>query len=313
MQAGVSRRAVLAGGAAALLSRAATNDKLKISVFSKHLQFLQGEDLAKAAAEIGFDGIDITLRKGGHIEPDRVRQDLPPLAGMIRKHGLEVPMVTTDIVDPDTPHAEDIVKTLADLGIRYYRFMPSGGFRYTANQPYTSQLEAFRPRVARLAELNRRYQVCAMYHTHSGRGLVGASIWDLPIIMKDVDPKWVGVNYDVAHATIEGGLGGWINSFRISEPHLRGIAVKDFSWGKDARNAWQVQWQPIGQGMVHLEEFFGMLAGVKFAGPVQVHFEYPLGGANNGGRSITIPKEEVYAALKRDLVKIRGYVGKAGL
>src|SRR6266478_3869798 len=122
MEPRVSRRAVLAGGAA-LLARAVTKDKLKVSVFSKHLQFLQGEDLAKAAAEMGFDGIDITLRKGGHIEPDRVRQDLPPLVGIIRKHGLDVPMVTTDIVDPDTPHTEDMLKTMAELGIRHYRFM----------------------------------------------------------------------------------------------------------------------------------------------------------------------------------------------
>src|SRR5437667_12835537 len=122
MDPGVSRRAVLAGGAA-LLARAAAKDKLKVSIFSKHLQFLQGEDLAKAAAAMGFDGIDITLRKGGHVEPERVRQDLPALVAIIRKHGLEVPMVTTDIVDPDTPHTEDMLKTMADLGIRYYRFM----------------------------------------------------------------------------------------------------------------------------------------------------------------------------------------------
>jgi sugar phosphate isomerase/epimerase len=309
----LSRRAVLAGGSAALLARAASKDKLKISVFSKHLQFLQGEDLAKAAAEVGFDGVDITLRKGGHVEPERVRQDLPPLVSIIRKHGLEVPMVTTDIVDPDTPYTEDILKTLADLGIRYYRYMPSGGFKYVADRPYAAQLEAFRPRVARLAVLNQRYQTCAMYHTHSGRGFVGASFWDLPIIMKDVDPKCVGVNYDVAHATIEGGLGAWINSFYICKPHLRGIAVKDFSWGKDAKGAWQPQWQPIGQGMVHLEEFFNMLAAANFSGPVQMHYEYPLGGANNGNRNITISKEEIYSAMKHDLGKIRGYLGKVNL
>jgi sugar phosphate isomerase/epimerase len=312
MEPRVSRRAILAGGAA-LLARAASRDKLKVSVFSKHLQFLQGEDLAKAAAGIGFDGVDITLRKGGHVKPEHVRQDLPPLVSIIRKHGLEVQMVTTDIVDPDTPCAEDILKTLADLGIHYYRFMPSGGFKYVADRPYDVQLASFRPRIARLAALNQRYQTCAMYHTHSGRGFVGASFWDLPIIMKDIDPKWVGVNYDVAHATVEGGLGGWINSFHITQPHLRGIAVKDVSWGKDVKGVWQPQWQPIGQGMVHFDEFFGMLAAANFAGPVQMHYEYPLGGANNGNRNISMSKEEIFAAMKRDLSKVRAYLGKVNL
>src|SRR6185437_11654245 len=104
--------------------------------------------------------------------------------------------------------------------------------------------------LARLAELNRRYQVCSMYHTHSGEGLVGASIWDLYIVMRDLDPAFMGVNFDVAHATIEGGLGGWINSFHITGPHLRGLAVKDFVWAKDDRGRWDANWVPLGQGMV---------------------------------------------------------------
>src|SRR5690349_19235689 len=63
----LSRRALL-GASAALLGRAAPDEKrpgrLKVCIFSKHLQFVQGEELVKTAAEIGFDGIDLTVRKG---------------------------------------------------------------------------------------------------------------------------------------------------------------------------------------------------------------------------------------------------------
>ena len=92
----------------------------KVAIFSKHLQFLQGEALARGAAEIGFDGIDITVRKGGHIEPDRVRQNLPALVKTIRAQGLEVPMISTGIVDADTPFAEDMV----ECQIRLLRHVP---------------------------------------------------------------------------------------------------------------------------------------------------------------------------------------------
>lgn len=312
MEPKVSRRAVLAAGAA-LASRALAageQPKLKVAVFSKHLQFLAGEELAKAAADIGFDGIDLTVRKGGHIEPERVRQDLPPLVAIIRKHGLEAPMISTDIVDAATPFTEDILKTMADLGIRNYRF---GGFQWAADQPYPAQLDAMRPRVAKLAALNARYRACAMYHTHSGAGVVGANIWDLYILMKDLDPNAVGINYDLAHATIEGGLGGWINSFKITGPHLRGMAVKDFEWSKDAGGNWRTEWKPLGEGMVRLPQFFGMVAAAHFSGPLQMHFEYPLGGANNGSATITISREAVYSAMKRDLGKLRGYLRQANL
>jgi len=295
-----SRRSLLAGAAALLAQSAQAAPKLKVTIFSKHLQFVQGEELAQAAASLGFDGVDITVRKGGHVAPERVKQELPGLVAAIRQHGLEVPMVTTDILDSETPFAEDIVRTAAELGIRHYRF---GGFKYEANQPYPAQLEALRPRLAKLAALNARYQSCAMYHTHSGVGLVGASIWDLYMVMRDLDPKAVGVNFDVAHATIEGGIGGWINSFRITGPHLRGIAVKDFVWAKDAKGKWKEQWVPLGEGMVHWSEFWGMVKQAGFDGPLQVHFEYPLPEAREG----------TYAAMKRDLAALRAQLAKASL
>lgn len=307
----LSRRMLLAGGAALLARpRAQAAAKLKVAVFSKHLQFLEGEGLAKAATDMGFDGLDLTVRKGGHVEPERVRQDLPPLVAIIRKHGLEVPMVTTEIADAETPFAEDVVRTAAELGIRHYRF---GGFKYREDQPYPRQLDAFKPRLARLAALNQRYDSCAMYHTHSGVGLVGSSIWDLHEIMSSLDPARVGMNYDVSHATIEGGVGGWINSFHICGAHLRGIAVKDFIWEKSPRGRWEPVFQPLGTGMVNFPKFFQMVAAADFQGPLQVHFEYPLGGANNGTRTLTIPQSEVFAAMKRDLGALRRYLAQASL
>ncbi len=306
----ISRRAMLAGGALLLSRAASARNKLKVSVFSKHLQFVDGEELAKVTTAIGFDGVDLAVRKGGHVEPATVAKDLPALAGIFRKNGLELPMITTDIADADTPFAEDVLKSASALGIRYYRF---GDFKWAADKPFAAQLEAMKPRLAKLAALNARYQTCAMYHTHSGVGVVGASIWDLWYLMKDLDPKLVGMNYDIGHATIEGGLGGWIDSFKIAGKYVRGIAVKDFAWEKDAKGAWRPNWKPIGEGMVKLPQFFGMVAETDFSGPLQMHFEYPLGGANGGKRTLTIPKEEVYAAMKKDLDKIRGMMSETGL
>ena len=89
--------------------------------------------------------------------------------------------------------------------------------------------------------------------------------------------------------------------------------MKDFAWAKDAKGAWQAQWKPIGDGMVKLGQFFSMVAETDFAGPLQVHYEYPLGGANNGTRTITMPREQVLAAMKKDLVAVRGHIAQAGL
>jgi sugar phosphate isomerase/epimerase len=280
---------------------------MKIAIFSKHLEFLEGDELARGAKEIGFDGIDLAVRKGGHVEPERVKQDLPALVAIIRAQGVEVPMLTTDIIDADTPYASDVLEAMTALGIHYYRW---GGLKWNNSRTIAQQIDEFKPRVAKLAALNGRYQASAMYHTHSGAGLVGASIWDLHAILNGFDPKLVGVNYDVGHATVEGGLGGWIESFRITSEYLRGVAVKDFLWEKDAAGHWQAAWKPLGEGMVRFPQFFTMLREARFNGPLQLHFEYPLGGAENGKKKdLAMSRAEIFAAMKRDLTTLRGYVG----
>ena len=274
----------------------------KLAVFTKHLQFLNGDALADALAEMGADGADVSLRAGGHIEPERVGEDFPALLKSLEKRKLTVPIATTDIVDASSPYAEKVLGTLASHGVRHYRW---GGFKFDAPRPVVEQIEELKPRVRKLAQLNEKHGMCAVYHTHSGVNQIGAAIWDLHLLLKDFDPRYVAVNYDIGHATVEGGLGGWIESLNVTGSFLRGVALKDVVWTRTGGRRWRAAWCPVGEGMVRFDEFFAILKRVKFEGPMQVHFEYPLGGAESGKREITMPKEQVIAAMKRDLDKLR--------
>ena len=89
--------------------------------------------------------------------------------------------------------------------------------------------------------------------------------------------------------------------FQPCESHIRGVAIKDFVWQKNANGVWDPAWVPLGQGMVRFPMFFSMLAKTAFDGPMQLHFEYPLGGADAGKRQLTIDREQVFAAMRRDL------------
>ncbi len=295
--------------ASASIVAAPSREPGKVCVFSKHLHWLDWQGLAETAAEIGFDGVDLTVRKGGHVEPERAAEDLPRAVELIRKAGLAVPMVTAGIVDVRTPHAEQIMSALKSAQITRYRW---GGFRYSDNQSIPSRLEELRGEAAKLADLNRKYDLCAMYHTHSGLE-VGASIWDLWLILKDLDPSRVSVNLDLAHATIEGGLGGYVNNTRLVAPITRGIAVKDFTWKKSDRGEWRPAWCPLGEGMVNFKRFFSILKTAGFSGPIQVHFEYPLGGAESGAKNLSIDRKVVIEAMRRDLKTLRGWLMEAVL
>lgn len=303
--------------------------RLPVIYFSKHLQWLDWEQMAETAAELGFDGIDLTVRQGGHVLPERVQEDLPKVAKIVRKAGLDIPMITAGIVDVNSPNAEAIIRTASEVGIPRYRWgwfswsdnkkVPDlSNFHATIERPsgllinVPNRLAQLKKRVATLAALNEKYKVCAMYHNHSG-SMVGASVWDLWVLIKDLDPRWVSSNFDIGHATVEGGLGGWVDSTRLMAPFMRGLAIKDFKWGKNAKGEWEPLWCPLGEGMVNFPAYFAMIKEAKFSGPVQLHTEYPLGGVESGARALAMDKSKIFATIRKDLNTLKGWMRQAQL
>lgn len=90
-----------------------------------------------------------------------------------------------------------------------------------------AQLDALKPRVAKLAALNAKYKMKAMYHTYSGSGTVGAAIWDFLYVLRNFDPAQVGFHYDIGHMTNAGGNGTWALNLRAAGPYVAGVSAKD--------------------------------------------------------------------------------------
>ena len=76
---------------------------------------------------LGFDGVDLTVRPGGHVDPKRVAIDLPVFVDAIRHEGLAVPMITTELVSDADPVAQPTLETAARLKIPFYK---PGYYRY---------------------------------------------------------------------------------------------------------------------------------------------------------------------------------------
>ena len=303
---------------------------LKVDIFSRHLQWLRTpEEVAEAVHEMGFDGLDITVRPyPGHVDPTRVAQDLPPFVNAIRKSGLLVRAITCPIADADSPNAESILQAASALGITHYWW---GTFRYTQGTPVLQQLDALKPRVARLAALNAKYRMTAMYHTNEGSGPVGAAIWDLLYVLRNFDPAQVGFHYDFGHMTIGGGNGTWALNLRAAGPYVAGVSVKDAVLEADpAANTeggrssggrggigmpvgWRVRQVPLGQGLDNLPALGAVLSEIGFAGPLEIQAEYPNGGAESAQDKITLPREQVLGAMKRDLAALRSAFRASGL
>ena len=118
-----------------------------ISIFSKQLQWLDYDEMARVAAEIGFDGVDLTVRPQGHVLPERVEEDLPRAMEAVQKAGLNIYMIATSITSADDPYTEKILKTASSLGIRHYR---TGWMYYDDSRPVEETISQVQQQLGRL-------------------------------------------------------------------------------------------------------------------------------------------------------------------
>ncbi len=271
-----------------------------VCIFSKHLQWLDYDRMANTAAEIGFDGVDLTVRPGGHVEPEDVRRALPRAHAAVRKAGLELPTITTSVTDPDNPLTSAILEVAAELGIAYYRM---GYFRYKGDETVSQMVSKVRPKLQGLAELNEKIGIVGDYQNHAGAEYFGARIWDLLQACKGIDRRWLGFQFDPRHATVEGAA-SWLTDLSVYSRRIHSVAAKDFRWERQKSTPRAVDC-PLGQGVVQFELFFSLLAKTGFRGPVSLHCEYPLGGADHGDRELTVSPQRVRSAMKRDLTILR--------
>ena len=248
------------------------DDKMTLHVFSKHLQFLDYQTTAQVAAEIGFDGVDLAVRPKGHVLPENVATDLPKAVSAIKRAGLQARIMTTAIMDPQEESATTILQTAAEQGITHYR---TSYLRYdekAINLPQS--LDEFRQQLKAVATLNEKTGMIGGYQNHAGEQYVGAPIWDIAMLLHDINSPYLGSQYDIRHATVEGGQ-AWPLGLDLIRSHINVIVIKDFRWEKvDA--AWRVVNVPLGEGMVDFPRYFGLLKKYDVRCPISVHFEYEM-------------------------------------
>ena len=260
-----------------------------LCLFSKPLPAMDWRRLAQAAKSVGFGGIDLTVRRGGHVQPERAAEDLPKAVAAIREEGLDVPMITTELTSADDPAARAILSTAAKLSIPFFK---PGYYQYKMVN-VRRELEPAASQFRRLVSLSKQYGIQAGYHNHEE--YVGAPVWDMASVIDTLDPQWAGFYFDARHAVAEGGVGGWKIATNLVMPRLKMVATKDFRWEKTA-TGWTARNCPLGEGMVDWKYFANALAAGGFQGPISLHLEYDVAGESTAAR-----EENIVAALQRDL------------
>jgi sugar phosphate isomerase/epimerase len=275
---------------------------VSLSVFSKHLQHLDYRALAETIAEAGFDGIDLTVRDGGHVLPARVRDDLPKAVEAARAAGISVPMMTTTIVSARDPHAEVVLATASRLGIRDYRL---GWVPYDQAKGIAGTFDALRAQFRELAALHESLSIRGAYQNHAGDRF-GCAVWDLWMVLKELNSPWLGCQYDIRHAVIE-GMSSWPNALRAIAPHIHTVDIKDGRWERTPKG-WQPVTIPLGEGAVDLVRFLGLLRALGVATPVSAHFEYPFPESGSPAER----RRAAVALMRKDRERLKAAMAEAG-
>jgi len=278
--------------------------RFPVRLFSKPLDPYNFSFMCECLNKSGIEGFDLTVRPAGKVEPEKVEEDLPKLAGEAKKYNLVLDMMVTGILSPGDPFTERILKTASSVGVTHYRL---GWADYDLKKGIWETLESYKTDIKGIADLNRKYKIHGGYQNHAG-ARIGGPVWDLHELLGGLPPEFIGCQYDVRHATVE-GANTWILGLRLLAPYIKTLAIKDFTWatvkGKPAAVT-----VPLGEGMVNWDLFFNTVRELNISGPITLHVEYPLYDKSEESHSLARKQEIIVSKLKKDMDFLNGFLTK---
>ena len=259
------------------------------------------EQMAQTLDEIGLD-LELTLRKQGHVTPEKAPDELPPMAAALAKKKRRILWVALDTVRPDEPHWEKAVRVAKQLGVPQYRHR---GFQYQPGKPLKPQIANFNSMAKEFAAANKEIGIQAVYQIHSGPRHAGSAAWDLDMILDGIDPKHFGVAMDPRHLMVEQGT-AWPTGIQLLAPRTVALCMKSFKWEGD-----RVVNVPLGQGRVTKAVVDQIIAAHGGPLPICIHVEY---FTNAAGQLAPVPFAEragIVKAFRDDARVLREWLGIA--
>ena len=242
--------------------------------FTESFQDWSVEKVCEKFKAAGLDGLDLTVRPGGHIDPKDAKAKLPAATVAARKHGVEINMISTAITDADAD-GEAIIGACGELGIAriklgYYRILRFGKL--------LTEIDDTKRRLEGVAKLARKHGVLPCVHIHSGE-MIPASGPVAYLLLRDIAPAEVGVYVDPMHMTIEGGIGGWRQSLDLLAPWIAISSLKNCMWQTQPRDdhgqiPWQVMKCPLAEGVAPIPQYLQALRDLGYRGLYTLHSEY---------------------------------------
>jgi sugar phosphate isomerase/epimerase len=251
------------------------------------------EAVGMVLRDLGFDGCDLAVVPGSHIPPEKAGADLMRGIEAVSGVGLEVPIISTSVTSANDPNGRQILGIAGFMGIPLFR---PGYWKYGNASNREVRLAQVQREMIGLASIARAYNIATALH-NSSSDCVGAGFADFDGLLRNIDPRWVGYDFDPGFATEVASGDAFTGLLGLAMSKLKAVTVGDFTWSKDKPEARKAVPCPLGEGLVDWRQFFAALAKARFAGPLTIQIRYE-------------PKDELNA-FRHDLEFVRKQVAAA--
>ena len=188
---------------------------------------------------LGFDGCDLSVERGGTVEPEQSPVDLVRAIEVVTGDGLEVPIATTSFLGVGEPWARNCLALCGRSGVIHFR---SGYSKYPERI------------------LQRRNDIVGLMTYGRAAGIELALPYPAAeSLVRALDPDSVGYDFDPSQGSVQPVLS-----------RVRTILLRDVRKEGD-----RLVPCPLGEGAVDWGGFFTALARAKFSGPLTIRPEYP--------------------------------------
>src|SRR5580704_16775817 len=191
--------------------------------------------LPEIIGSMGYDGMDLTVMPGGHVDPSRYMVDLDRAFQTFQDAGIELPIVTTSFTSPSQTYAYAILYVSAELGARFCRLgvWPPPLPPEASGQLTNIRASMMRNDLAQFAITGARCKITPLLANHAG-SYPGRSIPEVEAMLTGIDPNAFGYCFDPVQAVIEalplsGGrsANAWEAALQAALPRLAAVALSD--------------------------------------------------------------------------------------
>jgi len=235
-----------------------------LSVFTKPWRDLQLGELGTLVRRLGFQAIELPVRPGYQVVPERAITVLPDAVRMLADGGVAVASVAAS---PEY----GIIEACARAGVPLIRDMA----RVRPGERYTDAEIRLRTGYARLGPALASVGVKLGIQNHAGSFVPNAL--GLRALLSDLDPAVFVAVWDAAHEALAGMPPQY--ALDVIAPRLGMVNLKNGYWRRvgdcgTAGQAWEIVWTDGRTGLARWDEVARLLRDRGYAGVICLTAEY---------------------------------------